>query len=273
MAILLRAPISIPFLFPSLLPVSVRASQIIAAGFTGWNLVWPLVLLLFGIFSFSLNGDIYRGFFVEHSTSLIGPDTDTRRVGPGTEPTEDGVSPYGTRVAIFCTIILLLYFSICLSMSGMVRANRRDNTDGGTTMSHRPHDWESRHGTDTARRARTELVRGSRWLIGDLGMGTAQAPPPDTEDGTENVESIESPPSTSQQVAPPLPIPLNLLLLPLDMFIGPQLLVSRIKGRAVSRTASRVSGLRYWVSVIVLGMPCYAMGLLRVISTRRHVAL
>jgi hypothetical protein len=272
MAILLPAPISIPLLFPSLLPVSVRLSQIIQAGFTGWNLVWPLLLLLFGIFSFSLNGDIYRGFFVEHSTSPIEPDS--RRVGPGTEPTEDGVSPYETRVATFCTIILLLYFAICLSVSGMVRALRSGNTGGGTTMSHRPHDWESRHGTfAAARRARAELVRGSRWLIGDLGMGTAQAPPPDTEDGTENVESIESPSSTSQQVAPPLPIPLNLLLLPLDMFIGPQLLVSRIKGRAVSRTASRVSGLRYWVSVIVLGMPCYAMGLLRVISTRRHVAL
>jgi hypothetical protein len=270
MAILLRAPISIPFLFPSLLPVSVRLSQIIQAGFTGWNLVWPLLLLLFGIFSFSLNGDIYRGLFVEHSTSLIGPDT--RRVGPGTEPTEDGVSPYGTRVAIFCTIILLLYFAICQSVSGMVRALRRGNTDGGTTMSHRPHDCESRHGTYAARRARAELVRGSRWLIGDLGMGTAQAPPSDAEDGTENVESIESPPSTSQQVAPPLPIPLNLLLLPLDMFIGPQLLVSRVRGQAVSRTASRVSGLRYWVSVIVLGMPCYAMSLLRVPSTRRHVA-
>jgi hypothetical protein len=260
-SILLPTPASLPSLFPSLLPTSVRLFGIVKAGFSGWLLICPILLLFFGLLSFSLNGDIYRGFFVDPSPfSHVHLNVNTNHLDRSTtEPAEDGVAPYETRVAIFGTIILLLYFAICLSIAGMARARhgerRLPSARGGSI------DWENRHGAELARRSRAKLVIGIRWLMGDLGRDTIQdrAGMRDAEIGpTESDDVVLRPKPDS--VSPPVPVPLNLLLLPLDMAIIVSRLAAWMVGGTTGDVIHRLGDMRYWTSIIFLGLPCGSLG-------------
>jgi len=55
--------------------------------------------------------------------------------------------------------------------------------------------------------ARVEMISGTRWLVGDLGQ---ESKPLEDGEDTPRVDSVGS-------SHPPVPIPLNLLLLPLDL--------------------------------------------------------
>jgi hypothetical protein len=212
---------SIPFLFPSLLPHSVNLRGIVNAGFNGWALIWPTVLVTFVLLSISLNGDVFRGLFVTSPTTM---DT----------PIEKGVAPYGTRIAIFGTIVLLLCLAICLSVSNMIAFCRRTSSDT-------PRRTGRESGVET--RARYELVFGIRWLLGDLGdhKGTNRRSP----DGL---------------CPPPLPLPLNLMLIPLDTLLAMSNLV-RLSSQRMSRSSFRrmVSRIRYYLAVVLLGVPCWLL--------------
>jgi hypothetical protein len=218
-------PPSSPFLFPSLLPHSIRLWNVIIAGFTGWALLWPVIIVLCVLFSISLNGDIFRGFFVIPTRSISDP------------PVEEGVAPYGTRVAIFGTIIILAYLAICLSMSNMAsRSARRARSE----------DRESESETQ----ARVQIILGARWLLGDLGQ-ELEAP----EEGPET-RRIEP----GRWGHPPVPIPFNLLLVPLDLVIlvlGLARLLSLDKDKGtLDRIAHRM---RYLVAILMIGIPCWLL--------------
>jgi hypothetical protein len=218
-------PPSIPFLFPSLLPHSIRLWDIIIAGFTGWALIWPVIIVLCVLFSISLNGDIFRGFFVLSITATSDP------------PVEEGVAPYGTRVAIFGTIIILVYLAICLSISNMASqsASRAQS--------------ENRE-SDSETQARVEMIRGARWLLGDLG---------------QEPEALEDGPETRRVDPegwdhPPVPIPFNLLLLPLNivlLILGVARYLSRDKDQG--SLGQIIGRIRYLGAILMIGIPCWVI--------------
>jgi hypothetical protein len=219
-------PPSIPFLFPSLLPHSIRLWDIIIAGFTGWALLWPVIIVLCVMFSISLNGDIFRGFFVLSTTPTSDP------------PVEEGVAPYGTRLAIFGTILILAYLAIFLSISNVASRSARH--------AQRSEDRESESETQ----ARVEVILGARWLLGDLGQESKSM-----EDGPETRRT-----DPGGWGHPPVPIPFNLLLVPLDivlLVLGLTRLFSRDKDEgSLGRIIGRI---RYFVAILMIGIPCWVI--------------
>jgi hypothetical protein len=217
---------SIPFLFPSLLPHSIRLWDMIIAGFTGWALLWPVIIVLCVLFSISLNGDIFRGFFVISTRSISDP------------PVEEGVAPYGTRVAIFGTILILAYLAICLSISSMASRSAR----------HTQHS-EGRE-SELETQARVEVMMGARWLLGDLGQESKSM-----EDGPETRRTDPGGRGHS-----PVPIPFNLLLVPLDLVLlvlGLARLFSRQKDEGpLGRILHRM---RHSVAILMIGIPCWLL--------------
>jgi hypothetical protein len=236
LSLLSPSPPSIPFLSPSLLPHSVLLWNRFKAGFKGWALVWPLVLVLCVVFSISLNGDIFRGLFVFPNVVEL------------EEPVEDGISPYGTRVAIFGTLLLLLFCGVSVSISNMSRINRPSYTlsssvqagQGGSSG-----DWESEFGLDIATQARADWVDGMRWLVGDLGE--TQEPVQHVEGGRHRIQSDTS------GISPPVPLPLNLLLIPIGLV---NLVVS------VFKVKDGVFQMRHTLSIMIVGIPCWILSLI-----------
>jgi hypothetical protein len=218
-------PPSIPFLFPSLLPHSIRLWDIIIAGYTGGALLWPVIIVLCVLFSISLNGDIFRGFFViPMSTS--------------DPPVEEGIAPYGTRLAIFGTILILAYLGICLSISNMANRSARH--------AQRSEDRESESETQ----ARVEIILGTRWLLGDLGQES---------------KSIEDGPETRRIKSggwghPPVTFPLNLLVVPLDIALLILSLARFLSRKKDNGTLGRyLYRMRYFVAILMIGIPCWVV--------------
>jgi len=216
-------PPSIPFSFPSLLPHSIRLWEVIVDGFTGWALIWPVIIVLYVMFSISLNGDVFRGFFVLSTISDSDP------------PVEEGVAPYGTRLAIFGTILILVYLAICLSISNMAnRSARRAQSEGREP--------------EPERQARIELVSGTRWLLGDLGQES------DTVEDGAGTSRVSSAGSNH----PPVPLPFNLLLVPLDL-VSLVMGIARFfsRGKDIASLDRCIHRMRHLVAILMIGIPCW----------------
>jgi hypothetical protein len=206
------------------------------AGFKGWALVLPLVLVLCVVFSISLNGDVFRGLFMF-------PD-----IAELDEPVEDGISPYGTRVAIFGTLLLLIYFGLSLSIANLSRINRPSPPRlVGAGRGQSSDNWESEYGSDIAIQARADWVEGMRWLVGDLGQVQGQEPVQHAEDGRHRLHSAKG------HRLPPIPLPLNLLLGPCDL-VDLVISVFHLKGG--------VFRIRYILSIIIVGISCWILSLI-----------
>ena len=219
-------PPSIPFLFPSLLPHSIRLWEVIIAGFTGWTLIWPVIIVLCVMFSISLNGDIFRGFFVLSTISDSDP------------PVEGGVAPYGTRLAIFGTILILVCLAICLSISNMANRSARRAQSESTE-------------SDSETQARVEMILGTRWLLGDLGQESNPM-----EDGSETSRV-----GSAGSIHPPVPLLFNLLLVPLDLVslvLGLARFFSR--GKDIASLGRIIHRMRHFVAILMIGIPCWVIG-------------
>lgn len=237
LSLLSPSPPSIPFLTPALLPQSIILWNRIKAGIKGWSLIWPLILVVCVVFSISLNGDIFRGFFVVTNLDSEGP-------------VEDGVSPYGTRVAIFGTLLLLLYLAIGQSISNMTRIDR--SPESRQMGEHRPRDgWEWEYGSDIPSQARAEMILGMRWLVGDLAQ-MDQGYPQGIEGGRDRGYSGMG------SRTPPVPIPLNLILVPIDLLGLVVIIFTRGKEGALCR---KVHLIRNFLTIYIVGIPCWLLSL------------
>jgi len=207
----------------------------IKAGFKGWSLIWPLILVVCVVFSISLNGDVLRGFFVVTNLDSEGP-------------VEDGVSPYGTRVAIFGTLLLLLYLAIGQSISNMTHINR--SPESRQMEDHRPRDdWKCEYGSEIASQARAEMILGVRWLLGDLAQmdqGSDQGIEGGRDRGYSGIGSK----------MPPVPIPLNLILVPIDLLGLVVILFTRGKEGSLRRNVHRI---RHFLTIYIVGIPCWLL--------------
>ena len=163
---------------------------------------------------------------------------------------EDGVSPYGTRVAIFGTLLLLLYLAIGQSISNMTRINPSPESRQMGEHESRD-DWEWEYGAEIALQARAEMILGMRWLVGDLGQ-MDQGLDQGTEGGRERGYSGMG------SRTPPVPIPLNLILVPIDLLGLVVILFTRGKEGALRRNVHRI---RYLLTISIVGIPCWVLSL------------
>jgi len=221
-------PPSIPFLFPSILPNCIDLWDVVVAGFTGWAILWPLIIILCVILSISLNGDIFRGFFVLTTISDSDPLV------------EEGIAPYGTRVAIFGTILTLIYLAICLSISNMA-----------SRLARRTQRSEERQ-SESETQARVEMILGTRSLLGDLGQESGSM---EDEADTGRLDLVDS-------IYPPVPLPFNLLVVPLDIvlvILGLARFMSRDENKGGAGRIIR--RMRLFMAVLMIGIPCWGMSL------------
>ncbi|WWC98602.1 hypothetical protein V866_005495 [Kwoniella sp. B9012] len=229
---------SLPLLIPGLLPLSILLKRIIYRSFKTAGLLMPLVLGLFVIFSWSMNGDIFRGFYQAVQSSIYTIETiinpipiEARASIP--EPVEDGISPFSARLTIFVTLSLLFICSLLLNASRaiMVPKERWDGEDKRRWQGavKEGDDWEKEYRVQVAREAREcfcEGVKGYMWegsTLHEVRVGHGPADGAE-EDGAaiESGRTIERSSSRFQDlspgaISPALPPPLNLITLPLDI--------------------------------------------------------
>lgn len=135
----------------------------VGRGLQATILIAPLALVIFGLFSWALNGDVFRGFFV---INLITPVA--RKLG------EDSVAPFEARAVLAFTLIALLTLLLALVFARMVVPVHGTNYQD---------DWASSFGPATACAARQALLRA----ISDSGIGLTAR-----NAGTHQVEASPS---------------------------------------------------------------------------------
>lgn len=207
LAIVLPSCPSMPFLTPQkLLPLSTLLAGMLARGAKATALMVPLLLLLWAILAYSLNGTVW---------AVIESEGDVDITGNG-DPIDVGRAPFETRVALLVTLILVIVLSGCLSI---IRALAPGNdTHDGT--------WEAEYGRDTAHTARRAWAAGvARYLPASVDAAPA---------------------------AVPLPVPLNVLMLPYDILSGGWKLATF--GRSQPVYALRRA--RGWISLGIVAAGC-----------------
>lgn len=126
--LVLPTPPCLAFLRPEpLLPLSSLLLDILSRGIRSAGLILPLALLVFAVFSWSLNGDIFRGFFVRPSFLITPRDStegSTHTMADSPVNVEVGIAPYETRLWIFITLLTLLLLSACLTIVRLVTPPR-----------------------------------------------------------------------------------------------------------------------------------------------------
>ncbi|WWC72534.1 uncharacterized protein I206_106496 [Kwoniella pini CBS 10737] len=236
--VLPRAP-SIPILVKGLLPLSILLRRILIRTIKSAGLIMPLVLGLFLLFSWSMNGDIFRGFYhfsqiLLSSTSLPTTTDNVDRSSNWTfvedisieeEPIEVGISPFQARLMIFITLSILFIFSIILSAARATMIPR-ENWDEEIAKRWKGaikegDYWEKEYGLVVARQARqafTSAVKQYKWetLTNDDRNRSSDSHAEEADgqllenSGLEDYDLLKG---------PRLPSPLNLITLPLDLLV------------------------------------------------------
>ncbi|WWD20694.1 hypothetical protein CI109_105170 [Kwoniella shandongensis] len=232
--LVLPGPPSLPTFFKPLLPLSILLRRILYRSIRTAGLLMPLVVVLFGIFSWSMNGDIFRGFFVFSSvqqdyTAYGRSSLNVRQndiIDSLADPIEVGVAPFQTRLMLFFTLTLLFTFSIILTAARAI-SNPRERWDSNDEKRWRgavkeSDEWEREYGLVVgreARRAWATSVRNYVWA----SVSKAREGNGAEEDGSRGeaavngVVDVDSH-QTTRSYELLLPPPLNLISLPYDIY-------------------------------------------------------
>ncbi|WVN89704.1 uncharacterized protein L203_104934 [Cryptococcus depauperatus CBS 7841] len=199
--LILPTPPSLPILLTRLMPYSIITKSMILKSIKIIILFSPLILSIFGLFVFSLKGDIFRGF------SVLGESTFTNSVD-NSSLVKPGVSPFCTRLSLFCTFVIVVMISVIVSVTNLPVPPRNEWNEYGKRWKGADKlvdDWEKEWGTGVGREARAawanavrKYVRGARQEMLIEGYG-------DLEKGEKVFLQL-----TTVPVFPPL----NMLVLP-----------------------------------------------------------
>ncbi|WVO17436.1 hypothetical protein L204_105128 [Cryptococcus depauperatus] len=199
--LILPTPPSLPILLTRLMPYSIITKSMILKSIKIIILFSPLILSIFGLFVFSLNGDIFRGF------SVLGESTFTNSVN-NSSLVEPGVSPFCTRLSLFCTLVIVVIISVIVSATNLPVPPQNEWNEYGKRWKGADKlvdDWEKEWGTGVGREARAawanavrKYVRGARQEMLIEGYG-------DLEKGEKVILQL-----TTVPIFPPL----NMLVLP-----------------------------------------------------------
>jgi hypothetical protein len=193
LTILLISPYSpsLPPLHPTLIPLSRLLLHTLHKFTYAAGIFLPLILILFGVFAYSMNGDIFRGLDV--NTWLALPEV--------------GVAPFEARVWVFITMTLLIVFSIILGCA-------RVNLVGGEKEGKRwkggvkaGDDWEVEYGVLVGRMARRDYDMAVRRYAG-MRYTEPEASAGGRDAGGRRVWTLRG-----------LVVPFNILAVPLDTVI------------------------------------------------------
>lgn len=259
----------------SLLPLSVLLVGNIRRGLSSAVLLVPLAILLFVVFSWALNGDIFRGFyslsssiapvivhFIKLALSLFSTNCGTFCVDSGAsvpvtleEPVEPGISPYETRVSIFITILTLVILSISLSASRagvQIRDYDHSSSKRWRGAVKEGDLWEREFGTDIARQARIQHALAIQDSLSTTSLFAGQ----ESLGGAESL-SVDR---TRGVLVPPL----NALVVPLDAVI----FLLRTANRRLDATKlitgiRSLEQIRSWAILCVMAGLCLPLALIR----------
>ncbi|WVQ86044.1 hypothetical protein IAT38_008212 [Cryptococcus sp. DSM 104549] len=191
--LILPAAPSFPVLLPELLPLSVLLRRVLYRSAKTAGIMMPLVGVVFGVFAWSMNGDVYRGFFLSPSLPLItamnhdmddpvepDPTDPPPDISPPT-PIEPGIAPFQARLSLFLTFTFLLLFSAILAAARSLSPPRED-TPWDPSDSKRCRGavkegdgWEREWGVGVGREARREWAVGVReYVVGGEAWGVGR---------------------------------------------------------------------------------------------------
>lgn len=204
-----------------------------------------------------MNGDIFRGFF--SSSSLL-------QARKAVQPVEAGIAPFQARLWIFVTVLVLVLFSITLSIARAIMPVREgwDENDyrrwkGGVKEGD---DWEREYGVTVARLARRRLGLAVRELVRPLMS------PIETSRSDEEVRGERLTPDVSHTGNRTTPrskavmMPFNLLCSPLDIALALVNLGNRLGFTSTGGELEiLLRGIRGWMALVIMGLPCYFLGL------------
>ncbi|WRT70650.1 uncharacterized protein IL334_007648 [Kwoniella shivajii] len=242
--LILPYPPSIPILIQGVLPLSVLLRRILVRSVKTAGLVMPLVLGLFAIFSWSMNGDIFRGFItVSQSFPLSIPPpsmtewTDsTFSISQLGEPIENGIAPFEARLSLFITLSLLFIFSLLLTAARAVLIPR-EKWDGNEERRWKGaikegDNWERGYGSVVGRESRQAWSEAVRWYVWEPTLhvtgntedvessrrnyGASDIPGPERDEEIQP-NDIKNDRWKRKLLPPKLPPPLNVITLPLDL--------------------------------------------------------
>ena len=213
----------------------------------------PLVFALFLLFAWSMDGDIFRGLL---------------SLPPVAEP---GIAPFQTRLWLFITVILLLVFSITLTMARAIMPVR-EGWDGDDQKrwkgAIKEGDlWEREFGVIVARLATRRFAMAVRASVRPLSFSSEEKQLEERrllEDEESNQVSDLSPTTSTARSrrARALAIPINALVLPLDIALVGLRLVQRTSAtHDLSKTDAYLLSLRDWMALLIMGPPCFLLAL------------
>ena len=218
----------------------------------------PLSLVLFIIFAWAMNGDVFRDFFLVPVLTFP-------------PPVEKGVAPFEARLWIFISLILLLFLSITLSLARAFTPPK-EGWDDETSRRWRGavkdgDDWEREYGVTVGRLARRRMALAvmssvrPRWGPHSGQRRRLSAGNGDSETGQQGeVEGgvVRWNSVSTERIE--VVVPLNILCLPLDLALA----ICRLAGPfSANATASKLRMVlleaRGWVSVLAMGPLCYIL--------------
>lgn len=274
LTILLILPIapSLPLLFHSILPLSTLLLNMLHRSIRSAGLLMPLVIGLFILFAWSMNGDIFRGVF--RFSNVLLPT-----------PTEPGIAPFEARLWIFITVILLLIFSIALTISRAIMPIREGWDDDGTRRwkgaNKEGDEWEKEYGVTVARLARRRFALAVQELVqlraesykssetGDVSRAV------DTRAAEESREAAKTDLAVSRDTMcklRPVVVPFNLVCVPFDILCGILPIVTRLwMSSTGGMPESQLRGMRDKLAICIMGPPCVVLGLIGRLVTKEHV--
>ncbi|WWC92249.1 uncharacterized protein L201_007203 [Kwoniella dendrophila CBS 6074] len=248
MTLSLVSPVSpsLTLLVQPLLPLSVLLRRILSRSIKTAGLLMPLVVCLVLLFSWSMNGDVFRGFYrlelqsilITASSAILKSKDDVVNDGVNfrikSELEEPGTSPFSARLTIFTTLSLLCILSLILTASRIMLSpkDKWDSSDErrwkgaikeGDSM-------ERSYGLIVGRETRqafAEAVLKYVWAYNLDDQGNTQPPYSANRIDISNSygstdDSQVSEPSYQyefpiQTISPILPPPFNLIILPLNI--------------------------------------------------------
>ncbi|ORY26602.1 hypothetical protein BCR39DRAFT_540751 [Naematelia encephala] len=246
LVLLLPTPPSLVFLSPtsSALPLSTLLLHIISRSLRTTGLLLPLLLILFGIFAWSMNGDIFRGFFtIINPSEPVGPFTNSSELVKEeinhSEPIEEHIAPFEARVWIFFTLVLLCLLCITLTTARAIAPTRehydRDDERRWRGAVKEGDDWEKEYGVRVSRLAK------ARWAVA-------------AKDGL--VPSLKDRGRWTSRTR--VPVPLNILVLPFDAVLFGWWCVSGTDADK-GGVRKRIVDVREGLAVVILGPGCWLL--------------
>jgi len=167
---------SLALLDSDYLPLSTLLVHLSIRGLRSAKFLVPLCLVVFAVFAWALNGDMFRGFFAvpalapvtgtlsDRPFSLIinKADSSYAQAKPAYDdiPVEPGLAPFETRLMLFITLLTLLFLAMCVTLVRILTPAYQPSDS--RVPPHQPDKWVTEYGPAVAGSARQRWAEAVR---------------------------------------------------------------------------------------------------------------